>query len=118
MELTYFQKGEIVALRDSMSHREIGDQLGIPHRTVSSFLEHYNQCKSTDNFPRPGAPRNSLRPIFITLSVLRSQRPECYSLKYWSTPLSPMSLLHEQFVGDYAVAKKAYENGKQWAQLY
>jgi transposase len=57
MQLTDFQKGEIVALRDSMSHREIGRQLDIPHRTVSSFLERYDQRKSADNLPHPGAPR-------------------------------------------------------------
>ena len=57
MELTDFQKGEIVALRDSMSHREIGCQLGIPHHTVSNFLEHYDQRESADNLPHPGAPR-------------------------------------------------------------
>ena len=57
MELIDFQKGEIVALRDSMSHREIGHQLGIPHHTVSSFLEHYDQRKSANNLPHPGVPR-------------------------------------------------------------
>jgi hypothetical protein len=57
MQLTDFQKGEIVALRDSMSHREIGRELDIPHRTVSSFLERYDQRKSADNLPHPGAPR-------------------------------------------------------------
>ena len=56
-ELTDFQKGEIVALRGSMSHREIGRQLGIPHRTVSSFLKRYDQRGSIDNLSRPGAPR-------------------------------------------------------------
>src|SRR5436309_11344287 len=57
MELTDFQKGEIVAHRGLMSHREIGCQLGIPHRTVSSFLERYDQCGSVDNLPRPGVLR-------------------------------------------------------------
>jgi len=56
MELTDFQKGEIVALRVSKSHREIGHQLGIPHRTVSSFLELYDQRNLINNLPHPGAP--------------------------------------------------------------
>src|SRR5437667_8400467 len=56
---------------------------------------------------------NSLRPIFVTLSILRSQRPEWHLLKYQSTPFSPMSL-HEQFVSNYV--KKAYKNGKRWAE--
>ena len=57
MQLMDFQKGEIVALRDSMSHREIGHQLDIPHHTVSSFLERYDQRKSAANLAHPGAPR-------------------------------------------------------------
>ena len=54
-ELTDFQKGEIIALRKLMSHREIGRRLDIPHRTVSSFLTRFDLRQSIENLLRPEA---------------------------------------------------------------
>src|SRR5947207_7687373 len=56
-ELTDFQKGEIIALRKLMSHREIGRRLDIPHHTISSFLTRFDLRQSIENLLRPGAPQ-------------------------------------------------------------
>ena len=58
-ELTDFQKGEIVALIDLMSHRDIGIRLNIPHQTVTSFLKRLATRGSVENIHRPGAPRKT-----------------------------------------------------------
>lgn len=57
--LTDFQKGEIDALRPYFSHREIGSELGIPRRTVSSFLQRSDERQSIENIPPPGRPRHT-----------------------------------------------------------
>ena len=58
-ELTAFQKGQIEGRASFMSHAEIGDELGIPCRTVSSFLERVKTRHTINNFPHPGAPRKT-----------------------------------------------------------
>jgi transposase len=58
-QLTNFQKGRIVALKDLMSHRKIGIRLKIPHQTVSSFLERLATRGSIENLHRSGAPRKT-----------------------------------------------------------
>ena len=58
-ELTDFQKGEIVALIDLMSHRDIGIRLNIPHQTVTSFLKRLATRGSVENIHRPDAPRKT-----------------------------------------------------------
>ena len=55
-QLTDFEKGEICALRRSMSHQKIGDELDIPRRTVSNFLK---RLDSINNLPHPGGPRKT-----------------------------------------------------------
>ena len=59
MELSGFQKGQIVALSDVYSHREIGRQLHIPHSTVSAFLNHYADRENYDNLPHTSRPRKT-----------------------------------------------------------
>jgi transposase len=58
-ELTDFQKGEIVGLRENYTHREIGRRLSIPHSTVSAFLNRLAKRNTHENLPRPGAPRKT-----------------------------------------------------------
>src|SRR5947207_3724235 len=55
-ELTDFQKGEIVALIDLMSHRDIGIRLNISHQIVTSFLKRLATRGSVENIHRPDAP--------------------------------------------------------------
>jgi Transposase/DDE superfamily endonuclease len=57
--LTDFQKGQIDALRPYFSHHEIASQLGIPRRTVSSFLKRLDERESIENIPPPGRPRKT-----------------------------------------------------------
>ena len=58
-ELSEFQKGQIVALSDRYSHREIGRQLRIPHSTVSAFLNRYADRENHDNLHHTGRPRKT-----------------------------------------------------------
>jgi len=59
MELSEFQKGEIVALSHLYPHREIGRQLDIPHSTVSAFLNRYADRENCDNLPHTGRPHKT-----------------------------------------------------------
>ena len=59
MELLEFQKGEIVALNDLYSHREIGRQLDIPHSTVSPFLNRYTDRENYNNLHHTDRPRKT-----------------------------------------------------------
>ena len=56
-KLTDFQKREIVALIDLMSHRDIGIRLNIPHQTVTSFLKRLATRGSVENIHHPDTPR-------------------------------------------------------------
>jgi len=58
-ELSDFQKGEIVALSDLYSHREIGRKLSIPHSTVSAFLNRYHDHENPANLYHTGRPRKT-----------------------------------------------------------
>jgi len=58
-QLTDFEKGEICALRRSMSHQKIGDELDIPRHTVSNFLKRLDNHDSINNLPHPGGPRKT-----------------------------------------------------------
>ena len=58
-ELTDFQKGQIVALSDDYTQRQIGIRLDIPHETVSSFLRRFRERGSIENLPHPGASRRT-----------------------------------------------------------
>ena len=60
-ELTEFQKGEIVEGCKVHKQAEVARELGIPRRTVSSFMSRYRQRKSPTNLPHPGAPRKLSR---------------------------------------------------------
>ena len=60
-ELTEFQKGEIVEGCKVHKQAEVAQELGIPRRTVSSFMSRYRQRKSPTNLPHPGAPRKLSR---------------------------------------------------------
>jgi len=57
--LSDFQKGQIEGRRESMSHAEIGRQLGIPRSTVTSFLSHFDDRNSMENLSHPDAPRKT-----------------------------------------------------------
>jgi transposase len=58
-ELTEYQKGQIEGRAGAMSHAKIGEELGIPRRTVSSFLQRLKQRENQENLPRPGRPRKT-----------------------------------------------------------
>jgi len=58
-ELTAVQKGSILALAAHFSHREIGNQLSIPHETVTDFIDRYRKRQSTENLPRLGRPKKT-----------------------------------------------------------
>ena len=58
-ELTDFQKREIVALIDLMSHRDIGIRLNIPYQIVTSFLKRLATRGSIENIHHPDASRKT-----------------------------------------------------------
>jgi len=55
-ELTDIQKAQIVVLEHDENPTEIGKEL---RRTVSSFLQRYQDRGSIENLPRPGRPRET-----------------------------------------------------------
>ena len=57
--LTDIEKGEIIVLSKTNSHGEISRELGIPRRTVSSFLERLKTRHLPYNLPHPGRPRKT-----------------------------------------------------------
>ena len=58
-ELTDYQKGQIEGRIGMMSHTKIGEELGIPRRTVSSFVQRLAERESQENLPRLGCPRKT-----------------------------------------------------------
>ena len=56
-ELSQWDKGRIKGRSVSMTGREIGRELHIPHQTVSSFLTRLNTRHASENLSRPGRPR-------------------------------------------------------------
>ena len=58
-QLTAFQKGQIEGRRHTMSHAGVGRELGIPRRTITSFLSRFDEHGTIENLPRPGAPRKT-----------------------------------------------------------
>ena len=42
-----------------MSYADIGRELGIPHRTMSNFLQRLDMRQSQENLPRPGRPQKT-----------------------------------------------------------
>ena len=58
-ELTEYQKGQIEGREGKMSHTEIGRELNIPRRTVSSFLQRLHRRQNQENLPRVGRPRKT-----------------------------------------------------------
>ena len=57
--LTDIEKGEIIVLSKTNSHGNISRELGIPRRTVSSFLERLETRHSPYNLLHPGRPRKT-----------------------------------------------------------
>ena len=58
-ELTDYEKGQIEGCSGTMSHAKIGDELGRPRRTVTSFLQRFRERQNKENLPRPGRPRKT-----------------------------------------------------------
>jgi transposase len=58
-ELSDYQKGQIEGRASVMSHEEIGEELNIPRRTISSFLQRLRNRKIKDNLSRSGRPRKT-----------------------------------------------------------
>jgi len=58
-ELTDIQKAQIIVLGRHENPTEIGKELHIPRRTVSSFLQRYKNRGSMENLPLPGRPRET-----------------------------------------------------------
>src|SRR5579859_7842740 len=60
-ELTDLQKGRIIEARAlGKSFTEIGEELHIPRKTVSSFFERFQSHSSEENLPHTGRPRKTL----------------------------------------------------------
>ena len=59
-ELMDYQKGGIEALSHHENPTEIGKELHIPRRTVSSFLQRSEERGFMEIFSRPGRPRDPL----------------------------------------------------------
>jgi len=57
--LTDIEKGEIIVLSKNNSHAQIGKELSIPRRTVSSFLQRLETRHSPYNLLHPGRPRKT-----------------------------------------------------------
>ena len=81
IELSEFQKGEIIALSRFYADLEVGRQLSIPHATVSAFLNRYANRKNYDNLPHPGRPRKT-SDVDNRFLVHISYRVTLYGLKY------------------------------------
>ena len=58
-ELSDYQKGQIEGRASVMSHGEIGEELTIPRRTISSFLQRLRNRKTKDNLLHSGRPRKT-----------------------------------------------------------
>jgi transposase len=58
-ELSDYQKGQIEGRASVMSHEEIGEELEIPRRTISSFLQRLRNRKTKENLLRSGRPRKT-----------------------------------------------------------
>src|SRR5271167_3447497 len=58
-QLTDFQKGEIEALNHHENHTEISNELHIPPRTISNFLQHYKKHQSSENLPHSDRSRKT-----------------------------------------------------------
>src|SRR5579859_6965169 len=59
-ELTDLQKGRIIEARAlGKSFTEIGEELQLPRKTVSSFFERFQSCGSEENLPHTGRPRKT-----------------------------------------------------------
>lgn len=58
-ELTEYQKGQIEGRMGIMSHTKIGEELGIPRQTVSSFIQRLAEHENQENLPRSGRPRKT-----------------------------------------------------------
>jgi len=58
-ELMDIQKAKIVVLGHHENPTEIGKELHIPRRTVSSFLQHYEDRESMENLPCLSRPRET-----------------------------------------------------------
>jgi len=56
-ELSQWDKGRIEGRSESMTEGEIGRQLHIPRRTVSSFLRRFKSRQTTNNLFRHRRPR-------------------------------------------------------------
>jgi len=59
-ELTDYEKGQIEGRSGTMSHAKIGDELGRPRRTVSSFLQRFRERQNKENLLRPGRPQKTI----------------------------------------------------------
>src|SRR5947207_8225416 len=57
--LTDIERGEIIMLSKINSHGKISNELGIPRRTISSFLERLKTRHSPNNLPHPDRPRKT-----------------------------------------------------------
>jgi transposase len=56
-ELTEFEKGEIIEGCKFFKQAEVAHDLEISPQTIATFLSRTKKRKSTNNLPRPGAPR-------------------------------------------------------------
>ena len=75
-ELTDYQKGQIEGRASTMSCTEIGEELGIPRQTVSSFLQRLEKIKKI--FPgldaHEGHPIQMIDTLFMQLYMTLLKR--------------------------------------------
>src|SRR5579859_3471712 len=57
--LTDIEKGEIIVLSKHNSHAQIAKELNLPWRTISNFLQRYENRHSPYNLPHSGKPRKT-----------------------------------------------------------
>src|SRR5579859_7559690 len=128
-ELSEWDKGRIEGRSGSMSDREIGHELHIPHQTVSSFLMCLKTQHSSENLPRPGHPRITTKAQdrqIIAASEANTHVPFAALQNIVNIPASTTTIrrrLHDDLIRKWCAVKRALlkkeyaEKRLKWAML-
>jgi transposase len=123
-ELTDYQKGQIEGRLGTMSHLKIGEELGIPRRTVTSFLQRLAKHENQENLPRSGRPRKTSKSTDRYL-VYAAERDSDQTLKELrNTTNIGISIqtirrrLHEAGIQKWRAKQRALLNTSHAAQRY
>ena len=129
-ELSEWDKGRIEGRSGSMSDREIGHELHIPHQTVSSFLMRLKTQHSSENLPRPGHPRITTKAQdrqIIAASEANTHVPFAALQNIVNIPASTTTIrrrLHEDLIRKWRAVKRALlkkehaEKRLKWAKAH